>query len=167
MKTSAEIIARIQEIERLDWMGVISGELIDWLTFEEAKPWLQDTCTPEIFAEMTSKRLEPLAAIRKYLPFAWGKANSSRGLSAGRSLDHLSAWLWLAGFGYAVDKHWAGYTHYGKKQLVIASVLTDFDWRKHDNGRWANDEESKGLSNAHRDAEIANAEAIAREAVKQ
>ena len=142
-KTSAEIKARIEAVKESDWLGTQQSDLISYLPFEDALPFCKPGLTPEEWSEHTPK--PPLDEVRNYLDFAWDKANSCRGLSAGRSLDHLKAWLWLAGFDEIVDKHFSTYKRYGKFQLVIASELTGFDWSKADNGDWVNDEDGPSL----------------------
>ena len=145
-KTSAEIKARIEAVKKSDWIGTQRVDLIGYLTFKDAKP----LCMPSLSAKFWNERLvrPPLDKVRDYLDFAWDQANSCRGLSAARSLDHLKAWLWLAGFDEVVDKHFSTYERYGKFQLVIASELTGFDWSIEDNGYWVNDEHSPSISKA-------------------
>ncbi|MES2942967.1 MAG: hypothetical protein V4772_08890 [Pseudomonadota bacterium] len=157
MKTTEEIKARIAAIADDDWMGTQQSDLIHYLPFDEAKNYLKDGVTVEQWDGRTIT--PPLDAVKDYLPFAWGKANDCRGLSASRSLDHLKAWLWLAGFDSIVAEHFQDYDYYGKFQLVLASELTGFDWKKEDDGRWVNGEDDDSLS----DSEIA---ALAKEAVE-
>lgn len=104
--------------------------------------------------------MNPLDAIRDYLPFAWEKANDCRGISAGRSLDHIRTWLWLADFDDLAEKHFGDYSHYGKRQLLIASLLVDFDWRKHDDGNWVNSESADPAPQSFVDEQAAEAAAI-------
>lgn len=138
MKTPAEIKARIEAEKDRDWLGTIRSDLVSYLPFEDAHEYLKPEAQKE---EWDARKISsPLDSARDYLSFAWEKANDCRGISAGRSLDHLSAWLWLAGYGDVVDAHFHEYELYGKQQLVIASILSGFDWKSHDNGRWVNDE---------------------------
>lgn len=138
MKTIEQIKARIHEVEARDFFGAHTSDLLMRLPFDEARAWLKPEATREEWDAM--ERKAPLDDLRDYLPFAWGKANDCRGLSAQRSLDHVMAWLWLAGFDDVVEQQFKTYSHYGKRQLVIASLLVDFDWRQHDNGEWVNDQ---------------------------
>lgn len=161
MKTAAEIIARMQVEEPRDWMGTIRSDLVDYLEFEDAKPYLKPEATAEMWAQREAK--PPMDRVRDYLSFAWDKANDCRGLSAGRSLDHLRAWLFVAGYGDLVDAHFADYERYGKFQLVIASELAGFDWRAADNGEWVNDEGGRSLSAAAIQEQADQAKQIATE----
>ena len=111
-KTPQEIAAHIAAIADSDWMGTTRSDLIDYLPFDLAKEHLKPEATQDMWDEREIK--SPLDAAKDYLEFAWGKANDCRGLSAGRSLDHLKAWLWLAGFEQIVKEHFAHYDRYGK-----------------------------------------------------
>ena len=135
-----EILARIARVQDMDWMGTTTNDLMKWLDFENAKEFLKEGVSAEKWAELTKYRLAPLDEVRKYLPFAWDKANNCRGLSAGRSLDHMKAWLWLAGYADTVTALLEDYDLYGKPQLIFCSELVGFDWRQHDSGDWVSDE---------------------------
>lgn len=145
-RSAEEILARIRQVKDQDWMGTQTADLMFWLPFELAREFLRQEMTEEKFKEIAAGNKPPLEQALEYLPFAWGKANNCRGLSAGRSLDHLSAWLWLAGYGELVDAEFSGYSHYGKSQLVMASTICDFDWRAHDDGEWVAGEDRPSLS---------------------
>jgi hypothetical protein len=157
-RTSAEIKARYQEVSQhfLDFQG---SDLLPYMDYADAKPFLKDGVTEEQLIEARDDG-GPLKAALDYLPFAWEKANNCRGLSAGRSVDHLKAWLWLAGYDIDADFD-ARYEYYGKPILVTASELLGFDWRKEDDGKWRNDEMSPGISEGVRDALITDAIASA------
>ena len=138
VRTPSQILQRVEAIADDDWLGTQRNDLINALPFDEAKKFLK----PEVTAEQWEARKckPPMQKVSEYLPFAWDKANGNRGISAGRSLDHMKAWLWLAGHDELLKQHFEHYEHYGKFQLVIASELVGFDWRAHDDGRWVNDE---------------------------
>lgn len=138
-KTADQIKARIREVEASDFFGAHTSDLLLRLSFDDARAWLKPEATREEWDAM--ERKAPLDDLRDYLPFAWGKANDCRGLSAQRSLDHIKAWLWLAGFDDVVEQQFETYSHYGKRQLVIASLIAGFDWKAHDSGEWVNSED--------------------------
>ena len=79
------------------------------------------------------------------MAFAWEKANHRRGISAGRSLDHMSAWLWLLGHDEAADAM-LDHDHYGKPRLRAICEAFGWDWRQWDDGRWTNEEQADGLA---------------------
>ena len=161
-KTSAEIKARIEAIKGGDWIGTQQIDLINYLPFKDTKLFYKPVLTAQLWNKRAVK--PPLDAARDYLTFAWDKANSCRGLLARRSLDHLKAWLWLAGFDEVVDKHFSTYERYGKFQLVIASELAGFNWSIEDNGDWVNDEHSPSISKAAISKLVDTARKIAKQA---
>lgn len=145
MRTPEQIKARIAEVKENDWLGTQVGDLVGMLPYEHAKPYLRDEITEEEWDE-TLRKADPLKSIKNYLPFAWDKANNCRGISAGRSLEHIKTWLWLAGYNSeTISNFFDDYSYYGKEQLVIASILVDFDWHEQDNGQWVNREDAPGL----------------------
>lgn len=162
-RTDQEIIDRIKVVTPTDWLGVMQAELVGYLSYEAARPFVKDTVSEELWNEQ--RTLDPMKAARDYLGFAWDKANSCRGLSAGRSLDHLSVHLWMAGYDELVSTHFNGrWNFYGKPQLVIASILCNFPWTNCDDSRWVNSEEDEGLLPVMREIEISKATDIAQSA---
>ena len=135
-RTIKEILDRIDAIKNDDFFGAQLSDLIDFLPFEQAKPFLKDDVTPEQWQGLQSTPTSDV--IRKkaaeYLPFAWEKANGCRGLSAGRSIDHMRAYLWMLNDGSLERMEEIEYEHYGKEQLIFASDHVGFDWKAHDDG---------------------------------
>lgn len=69
-------------------------DLIEFLPQEEAREFMkEDADSADFFQEYTTENV--IKQIKDYLPFAYEKAESARGLSAGRSLMHFDHWLWL------------------------------------------------------------------------
>jgi hypothetical protein len=151
-RTSAEIKARYEVVSQR-FLDFQSGDLLPYMDFADAQPFLKDGVSEE---QLLALRSDPLKEALDYLPFAWEKANNCRGLSAGRSIDHLKAWLWLA--GYDVDDDFdQRYEYYGKPCLVTASELLGFDWLAHDDLKWRNDEIAPAISEGARDSLIIEA----------
>lgn len=143
MKTQDEIVARIRTRKKHDFFGFETSEYLDYLDFAHAKEFLKEGTTPEQWEKVHSKAKTPEEAIKDYMPFAWDKANNCRGISAGRSICHMIAWLWLDG------KDWPeleDYGYYGKPQLVRVCKEYDIDWQALDDNHWRNDEMDKGIS---------------------
>lgn len=115
-RTQQEILNRIEEIEDDDFFGHQRGDLIEYLDFENAKKFLKDGTTAEQWNEYQKEVLPPREKMIDYLAFAWEKAYGERGLSAARSMDHYTSWLWLDG-DEELHKTLAFYTDYGKPQL--------------------------------------------------
>lgn len=129
-RTDEEIVARIAKLESsgTDWLGTERSDLIMRLPFNTAKPFLKDDAKEEEWEQLPRDRNSVLKEALEYMPFAWDKANGCRGLSAGRSLNHYSAWAWLVkeDFGDLSD-----YEFYGKPQLV--EICNRFGW---DSSKW-------------------------------
>ena len=144
MKTTEHILNRISELEGSDFLGFERGDLIDFLPFEEAKPFLKEGVTADQWEQNVK---DPIDEIKEYMDFAWGKANSNRGISASRSLSHMRAWLWLAGKDDFLAKigDLQEYTHYGKPHLRAICEHLGVDWKQYDDGRWTDDEMSDGV----------------------
>lgn len=144
-RTAAEIKARIEEVETRDWLGVERQDLLAVLSYEEVKPWLRDDVTEEQW-EPSPRDAETIEQrMLDYMDFAWEKANDCRGISAGRSLSHYAAWLWLLGWDDAAEQIMR-YDHYGKSRLRAICEAFDWDWRSLDDGKWRNAEDEGGLA---------------------
>ena len=81
--------------------------------------------------------------MRRYMDFAWEKANHRRGLSAGRSITQMSAWLWLLGRDAAAEQI-RDYDQSGKPRLRAICEAFGWDWKQWDDGEWSNDEAAAG-----------------------
>jgi hypothetical protein len=135
-RTQQEILDRIEKISKDDFFGFQTGDLINFLTFDNAKKWLKEGVTAEEWEPYT----DPVERIKDYMPFAWDKANDCRGLSAGRSIEHMKAWLWLDGKEELADKMESLYEYYGKPCLRAICVEYGIDWKALDNNEWVNSE---------------------------
>lgn len=140
MRTDKEIVARIHEVKDRDILGFEWPLLVTRLSFDLARPFLQKEATEVEWGKVVPRDHETvLSELKDYMPFAWEKANNCRGISAGRSIAHMRAWLWLLGEEDAA----AGitdYNMYGKPELRAICEHYEIDWRALDNGRWVNNE---------------------------
>lgn len=97
-------------------------ELIFRLPIELARPHFNDDVNEEEFRSEQKSMLyhDIIAEMRDYMVFAWDKANDERGLSAMRSVQRFTAWLWLLGdketFAFANDDD--NYASYGRPILA-------------------------------------------------
>lgn len=130
MRTEKEILQRIQEIRDQDFFGTQIGDLVEFLSFDNAKKFLKDGTEQKDWEDERVKndRDTILKKMQEYMSFAWGKANNCRGLSAARSMDHFTTWIWLLGddLGNLSD-----YEFYGKDKLV--SICEKYGW---DHSQW-------------------------------
>lgn len=72
--------------------------IVEFLTFEEARRWLKPEATSDGWPEPAALTSESVTEkMRGYMDFAWSKVAGHRGLSASRSIQKMSAWLYLLG----------------------------------------------------------------------
>jgi hypothetical protein len=140
-RTQEEILEKIRTEKENDILGFYIPFLMDYLDFENVKPFLNKDYLQKIEEgkERWEKHTDPEKDIWDYMKFAWEKANGCRGISAERSLEHFRAWLWLDGedgLAELMENH----THYGKPQLVAISKRYAIDWKSLDNDEWKNHE---------------------------
>ena len=128
-KTDEQIVARVSERAPFDWMGIEQSDLIVRLPLELATPFMNSK--PDTWEQLPRDRESLLKEMLDYMPFAWDKANCGRGLSAGRSMSHYSAWTWLAGDDLG---NLTTYEFYGKDNLVRICQFYGWDHAQWDDG---------------------------------
>jgi hypothetical protein len=143
-RTDAEILDRMSAVESRDFFGAQRGDLGLFLSFEAAKPMLSAEYQNDPAG--WDRKTDPAKEVLEYMPFAWGKANSCRGLSSARSIDHMRAWLWLDGKEDLCARFDDLYEYYGKPCLVLICHAYAIDWQALDDGEWRNDESGPVLS---------------------
>lgn len=116
MRKARDIVAYYITHKDEDFLGFVAEALLPFLSFEQAKPLLKPDATPENWASpepLTGQSV--LAVMEKYMSFAWGKVKDHRGISAGRSVEKMGAWLWLLGDDdlVAVAHDGENYAQYG------------------------------------------------------
>ena len=138
MRTQEEIVARIQERRPGDMFGFEVDVYFNYLDFEHAKTYLK----PDTEATATNWEMSDLdrvlVSMKEYMPFAWDKANDSRGISAVRSIKHFIAWIWLLGddeFANVVETQLnTNYRFYGKEILISICAKYGWDYTQYDDG---------------------------------
>lgn len=95
MRTQEEILARFKKVD--DLFNTQKVDLIDYMTFENAKPYLQEDYVLKVDSgeEKWDMNDDPKKEILEYLDFAYEKAEGERGLSASRCMAHFRTWIWL------------------------------------------------------------------------
>lgn len=102
VRTPAAVLERIKKNPE-DVFGFCATLMIDYLPWEDAK-----TLYTEDFVQSVEEGKEPkprqITDVREavqdmldYMVFGWMKAMDERGLSASRTIDKISSWLWLLG----------------------------------------------------------------------
>lgn len=136
-RTQEEIVKRIQERKEEDFFGFERVTYMAYLDLEHMASFLDPR---EVIESHDPSLIDPVDEIKNYMDFTWEKANNKRGLSAGRSVDRMVAWLWLAGENRLSD--WASdsdnYYHYGKPILEKICDYYGIDWKQWDNGERTN-----------------------------
>lgn len=135
-RTDDEIISRIEQLKETDFFGFQTTDLIVRLPFDKAKPYLKPEVQESEWTPAPRDRASVIAEMLQYMPFAWEKANDCRGLSAGRSMAHYSAWTWLCGDDLGDLER---YSFYGKDNLV--RICKHYGW---DAGQWDDGIRSNG-----------------------
>ena len=134
MRTQEEILERIREVKDKDIFGFEWQSLADYLDYENVKPLIKEDVTRDKWKKETRT---PKEVMIEYMPFAWDKANNKRGLSAGRSIYHYKAWLWLDG-NDKLSEDIEHYNYYGKPQLIeICEEICEYlgiDHKQYDDG---------------------------------
>lgn len=110
MRTVNEIIEKCNS--KNDMFGFTNSALLEFLTFEEAKPILKEDATSDGWGDTPPRTKESVISVmRDYMEFAWGKAKNHRGISASRSITKMRAWMWLLEEEESID--WSNYENYG------------------------------------------------------
>lgn len=149
MRTPEEIKARIDKLNSDgDFFGFQREVLISALPFDEAKSFLKDDVTADQWAGLSATTDEAaMAAAADYFKFAIGKALNHRGISAKRSVDKMTAYVWLLGRDDVLLKmEAADYPNYGVPILKAAADELGFDqpaagvegWAPEDVEMWEN-----------------------------
>lgn len=129
MRTQDEIVTRIEKVKVNDLFNFEWTEYTPWLDWEHVQQFLVEDhgLKEEKWEVRENSKEEILKIMGAYMEFAWDKANNCRGLSAGRSMGHYIAWIWMLGdeevsfFGDLGE-----YEHYGKDNLV--KICERYHW---------------------------------------
>lgn len=123
MKNQKELVAKIKAESGM--FSFIPEVLIEYLDFDHAIPFLNDEWRDKRGEwEVKSQDREAIIAdMRSYMEFAWGKCLDHRGISAGRSVEKMKAWLWLLGDvdAYTFANDGTNYPNYGAPILMHIS----------------------------------------------
>jgi hypothetical protein len=126
MRTQEEIVKKTAEADSM--FGFEREVLLLYVGFEQAKPFLNPDLVTKPGAEAEwNACMPPLsddlikADMAKYMAeYGWNKAMDHRGLSAGRTIEKMLAWLWLLGDEETIEAvNKAGYENYGCPKLAI------------------------------------------------
>lgn len=125
-RTPEEIAAHTRWHAENDFFPFAVADLVAYLPLEFAREFLSEEAIKKYDngEEVWTVREDPVAEIKDYMSFAVDKVVYHRGLSAGRSVDHMRAWLWLAGeeelLAFANDDN-----HYKNYGAPILKAIAD------------------------------------------
>lgn len=137
IRTQEQIVERLRSNDERDPLGFSFSDLVVWLDYEHAKEFVRPEVTAAEWAEQHGSPKPVRDQMIDYMPFAWEKANNCRGISAGRSLNHYQAWLWLLGEDGLADSL-SGYQYYGKNELTRICEFLGLDAKQWDDGARVN-----------------------------
>jgi hypothetical protein len=95
MKTFEEIAQYYNKHKAEDLLGFTGEVLLAYLPFEHAQPFLIDGAKSEDWPTLPYTSADVIKDMKEYMAFAWDKAQNHRGISAGRSIEKMCAYLWL------------------------------------------------------------------------
>ena len=149
LPTTERILAEIEK-RKNEFFGWVAGDLVSYLEFNDAKPFLTPEATEADWKPRSRNEEDILAEMKKYMEFAWDKANNCRGLSANRSIEHMAAWMFMLGeygiYDRLTDDPRDEYCYYGKPQLRAICEKYGWDWKKWDDDHWVNSEDDQGIT---------------------
>ena len=97
MRTTDEIAAWYAAKSEDDLLGFTAEAVMEYLSFEQLKPFLKKDSSLEEWEPTPLTEESLLERMREYMGIAWEKALGHRGISAGRSVEKMRAWLWILG----------------------------------------------------------------------
>ncbi len=101
MRTQTEIAERVQSSS--GFLNFSPDVLVPFLDFEHAQPFLKPEVTAGAWTPKYLTRDAVIAEMREYMAeYGWPKVLDHRGISAARTVQKMSAWLWLLGDDEAV-----------------------------------------------------------------
>ena len=128
MRTQDEIAKRAQDSS--GFLCFSPEVLVPFLDFEHAQPFLKPEVTAAEWTPKALTRDAVLAEMREYMAeYGWPKALDHRGISAGRTVEKMTAWMWLLGddeaVAFAEDSD--NYPQYGAPVLKFICERFGFD----------------------------------------
>lgn len=141
-----EIVARLNYIRAEDFFGFQSSDLLAYLPWDRARPFLHNNSNEGDWRAAYPIFIPPLKAMMTHMPQAWSGANSCFKVNVMRSIEHIKAWLWLAGYdSQFIVENFDDCEYFGKPQFVLASHLIGHNWRDMDNGAWVKNSDDAAL----------------------
>lgn len=129
MRTLDEIVQRCKSSDSFLSFGL--EVLLPYLPFSYAKELLREDADEqkwanEIYRELTEESVRE--QMKDYMEFAWEKVGFHKGISASRSVEKMTEWMWLLGDdeGVAFANNDDNYQPYGAPILGYICKRYDF-----------------------------------------
>lgn len=138
-RSDDDIVTRLRSVMDTDFLGFKAEVLVPYLGYDHAVEFMRadpDTGEPAIgrdeWEERALTRLAPAAAGADYLPFAVGKIEDERGISASRSVEKLTEWAWLDEQDDLVAdmSNPVNYGHYGDAAVRLYAEHYGLPWSR-------------------------------------
>lgn len=131
MRTNEEIVKRAKEGSEQFFGGASIDALLRFLPFENLKQFIKEDSweeTKKDWKQADLKKEEILGEMKHYMEFAWGKVENHRGLSANRSVDKMTHWVWLLGDDDLLKEIESenNFAQYGAPKLAAVCKKYDF-----------------------------------------
>lgn len=126
-RTEAQLAARISEVSKKPF-SFENEVLLAYAPFEIARPYLLSDFEAENWVRYPLNEAGPiLETARDYAEvIGWDKIKNHRGISAGRTIDKMEAWLWLLGWDPDTIIHQSNWTNYGAPCLAAVCETLGF-----------------------------------------
>jgi len=124
MRTDDEIVEQIESVRLDDWLGFETNDLLSYLPFARAEPYVVGRCTEIGWEVKPRDRASVLAEMLDYMPFAWRKAQEQKALSADRTMSRYKVWTWMLGNDLGDLR--SGYTDSVKSALTC--ICQHYGW---------------------------------------
>ena len=127
MRTQQEIVDRLSA-KGDEFLNFEPEVLFGFLDFEHAKPLLRDGSATEAEWTKLTTGADSMEQAKMYMAeYGWPKALSHRGISAGRTIQKMTAWAWLAEDQKAIDiTESTDYAQYGVP--ILKALCEHWGW---------------------------------------
>ena len=97
MRTTEEIVDRMRAQQADDFFGWTAEVLVPYLPANEAREFCKADADLSDWEPLPRDDESVRSEMAAYMSFAWNKVLNHRGVSASRSVEKMSVWLWLLG----------------------------------------------------------------------
>lgn len=128
MRTDQEIYEYYKQNRKNDMMGFSAEVLLPYLSLDLAKEFLKPDADLSKWVQLELSEKAILEEMNGYMEFAWGKVINHRGISASRSVEKMSMWLYILGNDEMVEfcQDDKNYMNYGAP--VLKKICEKYDF---------------------------------------